>query len=132
MRPVIFYVDDQAPNLFLFKGACKKEWDVFTFEDPRSAIAELQDKKPWVILSDQKMLLMRGYEFLEICKEQYPLAERILVTGFSDEFMILNSIRRAHITDLIRKPWKEEELLERLEAAIARHLSRQKDGQNAR
>jgi FixJ family two-component response regulator len=128
MRPAIFYVDDQGENLALLKGVCPAEWDVFTYLSPVEALKELEAKRPWVILSDQKMPLMAGFQFLELCRGIAPAAARIIVTGHSDEELIVSSIRNAHITDLILKPWNEGELLSRIAAAIG-HYRLKKDAQ---
>lgn len=114
MNPVIFYVDDQEENLAVFKMTCPPEWDVYTFNHPTAAVRELYQKKPWVILSDQKMPSMTGCEFLEICKDIFPSAIRIIVTGYSDESQIIASLRKAQITDLIKKPWDNNELITRI------------------
>ena len=125
MNPVIFYVDDQEPNLIVFKKACPKDWDVHTYDNPLSAVRDLHSKRPWVILSDQKMPVMKGFEFLEICKEIIPTAVRIIVTGHNDEGLMISSLRKAQITDLIKKPWDESELLTRIIAGISHYKSQE-------
>jgi FixJ family two-component response regulator len=122
MKPVIFYVDDQEENLFCFRELCPKDWAVYTYEKPADAIRELIEKNPCVILSDQKMPGgMRGFEFLAICKKLLPDAVRIIVTGYSDEGLVIASVRDAQIMDLIKKPWDENELLTRIKSAITHY-----------
>jgi FixJ family two-component response regulator len=126
MKPVIVYVDDQKENLFLLKSACPEDWIVHVFECPVVALKEIGNLKPWVILSDQKMPIMQGFQFLEICKAMMPASVRIIVTAHADESLLISSIRKAHITDFIKKPWDQEELITRISAAIGHFSSSEK------
>lgn len=121
MKPVIIYVDDQPENLLLLKGACPLDWDLYLFEDPVEAIRKVQELNPWVIISDQRMPQMLGYQFLEICRGISPASVRIIVTGYSDENSLIQSVRKAHIADFLQKPWEESELIARVSAAIKQY-----------
>jgi signal transduction histidine kinase len=118
MKPVIFYVDDEPFNLTVFEAAMPEEWEIKTFESPLSALKEIERYQPWVIISDQRMPSMNGVEFLELCFKVREKAVRMVATGYSDESLIIDTVRKAKIFDYIRKPWDANDLAERVKRAI--------------
>lgn len=128
MRPVVFYIDDQAHNLTIFEASLPDEWDVYTYDNPIEALKYLEEKQPWVILSDQRMPTMKGVEFLELAKKIVPEAVRIIVTGYSDEDLVIESVRKAQVFDYFRKPWETDNLITSIQRAIDFYtLSRDKE-----
>ena len=110
-RPIIYYIDDEPFNLTVFETMVPEEWNTKTFANPLKALEELMEDKPWVVLSDQKMPGTSGVKFLEMVKNLTPNAIRIIVTGFSDENLVVDSVRKACIYDYIKKPWNEDDFL---------------------
>ncbi len=121
IKPTIMFVDDEPHNLAVFEAALPDCWDVKVFDSPLTAIEKVDELKPAIIVSDQRMPGMKGVKFLELAGKLVPSAVRILVTGYTDEDLIIESVRAAKIFDYIRKPWDVEELVKRLEAALAHH-----------
>lgn len=121
IKPTIMFVDDEPHNLAVFEAALPEAWDVKVFDSPLTAIEKVDELKPAIIVSDQRMPGMKGVKFLELAGKLNPAAVRILVTGYTDEDLIIESVRAAKIFDYIRKPWDVEELVKRLEAALAHH-----------
>lgn len=119
---VIFCVDDQIENLFLFKNLCPRDWEVHTFSSAEQALLSLNEKKPWVILSDYRMPKMSGVEFFKATLSKWPKARRIMVTAFNDEDVFIESLRKGQITDFLKKPWDPKEVLERIDEAIKQYL----------
>lgn len=64
-----------------------------------------------VILSDQRMPGMKGYEFLEKSIDLLPDSFRILMSGYSDLDAVIEAVNKGRIHRFIPKPWKNEELL---------------------
>ncbi|MBY0470713.1 response regulator [bacterium] len=118
MKPVIFYIDDEPHNLTVFEASLPDTWEIKTFDTPYAALAALKDAKPWILVSDQRMPGMNGVTFLQQAKEIVPEAVRIIVTGYSDENLVVESVRKAQIYDYIRKPWDVDELEQALTRAI--------------
>ena len=118
MKPVIFYIDDQAMNLTVFEAAMPDEWEIYVFDTAAEALQQLVDKQPWVVVSDQRMSQMNGVAFLEQVKTLAPEAVRIIVTAYSDEELVVESVRKAHIFDYIRKPWDPDALVVSLQQAL--------------
>lgn len=118
MKPIILYVDDEPNNLTVFEAALCEDWEVKTFSQPAEALAQLDKVCPWVIVSDQRMPGMSGVQLLEIAKRIFPNTIRIIATGYSDENLVVDSVRKAQIFDYIRKPWDVEQLETSLKRAI--------------
>lgn len=118
MRPVIFYVDDEPYNLAVFEASLPENWIVYTYDNPMLALSEIELKNPSVILTDQRMPSVTGVQFLELAKKVKPDAMRIIVTGYSDENLIVESVRKAQVFDYIRKPWDTDDLISSIGRAI--------------
>lgn len=127
-RPVIFYVDDEPHNLTVFEVSLSDNWDTKTFDNPVAALTALEQYSPCVIVSDQRMPGMSGVAFLELSRKIVPHAIRIIVTGYSDENLVVESVRKAQVFDYIRKPWEPDDL----EASIRRALEVYKTNEQAR
>ncbi|WP_141734271.1 response regulator [Oligoflexus tunisiensis] len=128
MQPVIVYVDDEANNLTVFEAICEPGWSVHCFDNPLTALSRLKELDPWVIITDQRMPGMKGVEFLSLAAQLVPLAVRMIVTGYSDEDLVISSVTRAQVFDYIKKPWEPEHLEQSLERAIAYYrVNRQKE-----
>lgn len=122
MKPVIAYIDDEPMNLTVLQAALPSEWEVHVFDNPLKAIDAIVDLKPWIVISDQKMPGMTGSRFLELVAKMLPDAMRVIVTGYSDEDLIIDSVRKAQIRDYIRKPWDVEDLEHRIKKLIEVYL----------
>lgn len=116
--PSIYYVDDESHNLTVFEASLPSEWNIKVFDSPLKALDALSNDNPWIVVSDQRMPGMLGVNFLEIVKKTHPNAKRVLVTGFTDEDLIVECVRKAQIYDYIRKPWDSEDLSHRIAKMI--------------
>ena len=117
-KPVIMFVDDEPHNLAVFEASMPEGWEVHIFDNPLSAMEQISVLRPNVIVSDQRMPGMKGVKFLELGSQLSPGSVRILVTGYSDEDLIIESVRSAKVFDYIRKPWDVDELVKRLQAGV--------------
>ncbi len=127
MRPIIVYVDDEPMNLTVLEAALPAEWDIRTFDSPLKALDLLSQIDPWIVMSDQRMPGMNGVSFLEIVKKTNPNAIRVLVTGYSDEDLVVDSVRKAQISDYIRKPWDVDDLEHRVRRLVDTYLLEQEN-----
>ncbi|MFZ4402723.1 MAG: response regulator [Pseudobdellovibrionaceae bacterium] len=122
MKPLIVYVDDEPMNLTVLEAALPSDWDIRTYDSPLKALDEISKIDPWVVISDQKMPGMNGVSFLEIVKKTNPDAIRVIVTGFSDEDLVVDSVRKAQIADYIKKPWDVDDLCHRIQKLVETFL----------
>lgn len=117
-KPLIVFVDDEPQNLVVFEAAMPPEWEVIVFDSPLRALDQITKLEPWIVASDQRMPGMTGVSFLEIVKRTNPKAKRILITGYSEEDLIIDSVRKAAVHDYVRKPWDVDDLCHRMESMI--------------
>lgn len=119
MKPLIFFIDDEPMNLTVFEAAMPETWEIKTYSNPLEALEQLSIHNPCVIVSDQRMPGTTGVKFLELAMKICPKAIRIIATGYSEEELVVESVRKAKIFDYIKKPWEPEELVSSIERAIS-------------
>lgn len=87
-------------------------YEVLTAESGPEALS-LLEKNPdiGVIVSDQRMPVMTGVEFLMQARELMPDAIRILLTGYADITASIDAINRGGVFRYLTKPWQDENLL---------------------
>jgi FixJ family two-component response regulator len=110
LKPVVFFVDDEPNNLIVFESSLPDEWEICCFDNPLEALEKIEEKNPWVIVTDQRMPGISGVKFLELAMKINSKAIRIIATGYSDENLVVESVRTAKIFDYIRKPWDPSDL----------------------
>ena len=106
----ILFVDDESENLFAFKAAFRREYDVYTANKGVDALNMLKDLNVQLIISDQRMPEMTGVEFLEKVRKEFPDPIRIILTGFSDVEAVIKAINEGEVFRYITKPWDKKEL----------------------
>jgi response regulator RpfG family c-di-GMP phosphodiesterase len=74
-----------------------------------------------LIISNQRMPGMKGYEFLEKAREITPDTVRVLVTGYSDMDAIIDAVNRGSIHRYISKPWNSEEFLNTVRSGLSHY-----------
>jgi FixJ family two-component response regulator len=117
-KPRIVYVDDEPRNLSLFQVVLGDEFELKLYESAVEALKELKQVDPWVIVSDQRMPIMTGLEFLEVAAQLVPNTPRVIITGQTDEETMLKLVRRARLYDYITKPVMEDDLITSIKKAV--------------
>lgn len=87
--------------------------------DPQEALAIVAREPVHVVVSDQRMPLMRGAELLRRIKETSPSTMRLLLTGYSELDAVLASVNEGEIFRFINKPWDASELRSTVQQAAA-------------
>ncbi|MCY7274764.1 MAG: response regulator, partial [Phormidesmis sp. CAN_BIN44] len=81
----ILVVDDEPDNLDLLYRTFHREFKVLRAESGPAALDILsREGDVAVIISDQRMPMMSGTEFLSLTATQYPDIIRIILTGYTD------------------------------------------------
>ncbi|WP_295664594.1 response regulator [uncultured Mucilaginibacter sp.] len=106
----VLYVDDEIHNLNSFKAAFRRDFNIFTAQSAKEGRKILDQNEIAVIVTDQRMPVMTGIEFLESIIHIYPDTIRILLTGFSDINAVMDAINRGQVYKYLVKPWADEEL----------------------
>ncbi len=74
-----------------------------------------------VIISDQRMPMMSGTEFLSLTATQYPDIIRIILTGYTDVEDLVEAINAGKVFKYVTKPWEAEELKAVVRQALDTH-----------
>jgi signal transduction histidine kinase len=119
----VLYVDDEAPNLFVFQSTFSDEFEVLTASSAEEALKLMAGRRIAVLLADHRMKDMTGVELCEAVREKHPHVGRILVTAYSDQKTAIDAINRAGVARYLAKPWRLDDVRQVLREAIARaHL----------
>ncbi|MFO7670414.1 MAG: response regulator [Bacteroidales bacterium] len=117
----ILYVDDEEINLELLQLTFMDELEVVTARSAREGL-KILDKNPdiQVIISDLKMPVMNGLDFIKEIKKESPERVCMLLTGFMESEIMMEGFNKELIFRYIMKPWKREVLMESIREGIRR------------
>lgn len=127
MQPGVLYVDDEINNLNSFKAAFRRDFNIFTAQSAKEGQKVLKAEEIGVIITDQRMPVVTGIEFLESIIPIYPDTIRILLTGFSDINAVMDAINRGQVYKYLVKPWQDEELKMYIQNALEIYLLRKEN-----
>lgn len=112
MKNSILFIDDEKNILTALKRLCSyEEYNVYTANNGAEAIDILKNNDIWVIVTDMQMPEMNGIELLQQVRELRKDAVRMVLSGYSDNELILNAINKGHIWRYLTKPWNDQDLL---------------------
>lgn len=106
----LLYVDDEQNNLTAFKATFRRDFKVFTAISAAEGKKILDEEEIHILITDQRMPVMTGVEFLESILDDYPDMIRILLTGYTDIEAVIDAINKGQVYRYITKPWDETEL----------------------
>ena len=124
MDPLILYVDDEQPNLDLFRRTLDDELPILTASTAEQAYKILDQEEVAVLVSDHRMPEVTGVELLGNAAKRWPHVSRILLTAYSDRELLLAAIRDGRVNDYILKPWVLDDLRLRLQRATEAYRER--------
>jgi adenylate cyclase len=121
-KPKILVVDDEPDNLDLLYRTFYREYKVLRATSGPAALDLLaQEGEIAVIISDQRMPMMSGTEFLSLTATQYPDIIRIILTGYTDVEDLVEAINAGKVFKYVTKPWEAEELKAVVRQALDTH-----------
>jgi response regulator RpfG family c-di-GMP phosphodiesterase len=107
----MLFVDDEPHILESLSQIFDTMYDVYIANSGKEAIAFVHDNPDVaIVVSDQRMPVMKGIEVLKNIKQLSPDTIRILLTGFADADAILDSVNVGEVFRYIKKPWDPENL----------------------
>ncbi|HEY9809071.1 MAG TPA: response regulator [Halomicronema sp.] len=118
----ILVVDDEPDNLDLLYRTFHEEYKVLSASSGPEALDILASERDIaVIISDQRMPLMSGTEFLSLTATQYPDVIRIILTGYTDVEDLVDAINSGKVFKYVTKPWDAESLKVLVRQAVDTH-----------
>ncbi|AOY88279.1 DNA-binding response regulator [Marinobacter salinus] len=98
---------------------------VQTYENATAFLKDYSDKMAGCIVLDIRMPGMDGMELQKKLNEKHSILPIIFVTGHGDVPMAVDAMKEGAV-DFIQKPYREEALLEKIEAALEQDREQRK------
>jgi len=119
--PRILYIDDEVINLELLQLTFMNDFEILIAESAAKGL-DLLAKNPdiHVLISDLKMPVMNGLDFIKVVKKKYPEKVCMLLTGFMESDVMLEGFNKELIFRYLMKPWNKDELKETILEALRR------------
>lgn len=109
-RPTVLLVDDEERILRSLAMLFRMQYEVRATTDAHEALRILENERVHVIVSDQKMPIMRGADLLRQAREKSPHTMRLLLTGYSELDAVVDSVNEGEIFRFLNKPWDANEI----------------------
>ena len=93
--------------------------DVETYTSPQEALAAARRDDYDLFISDYRMPIMDGIEFLKATKEIQPDAARLILSGYADLNALVRAVNEVGIDRFIGKPWNDYDLLSAIGQSLA-------------
>ena len=130
-RNKIWVIDDDRAMRWVLEKTFKEEgFEVTSFEEAQSALDELADNTPDVILTDIRMPSIDGLTFLGKVKGNYPDLPVIIMTAHSDLESAVSSYQTGAF-EYLPKPFDIDEALALVNRAIM-HLNKLQQQESAK
>ncbi len=121
-KPKLLVIDDEPDNLDLLFRTFYRDFQVLRANGGLEALEILErEGEVAVIISDQRMPIMSGTEFLSQMAVKYPDTMRIILTGYTDVEDLVEAINTCKVFKYVTKPWDESELRNVVSQAIDTH-----------
>jgi two-component system NtrC family sensor kinase len=119
--PRILYVDDEVINLELLQLTYMNDFEVITAKSAKEGLQMLEGNPDIrVVISDLKMPVMNGLDFIKMVKKQDPGKICMLLTGFMESDVMLEGFNQELIYRYLMKPWEKDHLKETILDALKR------------
>jgi len=111
-KPGIIFVDDEKhilDGLNRMLHPYKNEFDLYFAGSGEEALNLLENKPISTVISDMRMPVMTGAELLDIVQKRYPEVIRIILSGHTDEEIMLKTVKNVH--EFLSKPCNSETIV---------------------
>lgn len=110
-KPVLLYVDDEEPNLFLFRITFEDDFHTLTAQSGTKGLKILQETDDIdVVISDMRMPVMNGLEFIEKVKAINPNLPCLILSGYERNLEMVEAIENKTIVEYFMKPFDKTTL----------------------
>ncbi len=122
MTSRILCVDDEPNVLQALERQLRKQFEIVTASGPIEGLEALEKSGPFaVILSDLRMPVMNGIQFLATAKERFPESVRMILSGQADFAATIEAVNEGSIFRFLTKPCENDHLVKALTAALEQY-----------
>jgi two-component system NtrC family sensor kinase len=120
----ILCVDDERNVLrALERIFLDDDYEMVLANSGEEGLAALESSGPFqIVISDYRMPVMNGVQFLSKVYESCPDTVRIVLSGYADAGAIVEAINEGHIYKFIPKPWNDDELRVTINNCLERYF----------
>ena len=127
----ILCVDDERNVLrALERIFLDDDYEIVIANSGDEGLQAMEESGPFqVVISDYRMPVMNGVEFLKAVYERWPETVRIVLSGYADASAIVAAINEGHIYKFIPKPWNDDELRVTIQNCLERYFLQKKNNE---
>jgi RNA polymerase sigma factor (sigma-70 family) len=129
-KPTVFIVDDDAAIRFAMQAlmdSVNLEHEIFESGD--AFLEKVTDERPGCLVLDIRMPGLGGLELQEELIKRGNTLPIIFITGHGDVPMAVEAMQKGAV-DFIQKPFRDQELLDRIREALATDEERREEKQH--
>ena len=121
-KPRILFVDDDPLALEGLSRSVYREFKADLAEGPEEGLEKIKNDGPYiVVISDMRMPVMDGAEFLSRVRTLAPDSIRVMLTGYADTEAAMRAVNEGRIFRFLNKPVTAEDLTLTLRACVAQY-----------
>ena len=118
----VLIVDDETEVLNSLADLLRKDFHIFATADVDEAEKLLVSHNIFsLVISNQRMPVKTGVEFLAGVARTSPDTARILLTGYTDIDTVIEAVNQGQIVQYITKPWDADKLINLLKAIAEKY-----------
>lgn len=118
----VLCVDDESNVLVAYQRNLRKKFAVEVAPGPNEGLAVLERNGPFaVVVSDMRMPVMNGVEFLLRVKQRWPDTVRMVLTGNADVTNAIESVNQGNIFRFLTKPCPSDQLATAIHDGITQY-----------
>ncbi|MDP9013355.1 MAG: response regulator [Pseudomonadota bacterium] len=112
MSERVLFVDDEPNILEAIQRTLRKQVNLETATSGAEGLVKLRDSGPFaLVVSDMRMPVMNGAQFLAKVREHAPDSVRMILSGQADLQATIAAVNEGHIFRFLSKPCPPEQLL---------------------
>ncbi len=118
----VLFVDDEEPILRSLQRTLRKEpYRILTAGSGQEGLELLAREHVELVVSDQRMPVMTGAQFLNQVRDCSPDTVRVILSGYAEAGIIVDAINNGGVYRFIAKPWNDEDLKQTLRQCLEHH-----------
>lgn len=122
MNNKILCVDDEPNVLQGYKRTLRKDYDIHIAEGGEEGLATIASEGPFaMVVSDMRMPIMDGIQFLRRVKHVAPETVKVMLTGNADQQTAMDAVNEGSIFRFLTKPCSPENLARTLDAGLEQY-----------
>jgi len=122
MNAKVLFVDDDPNLLAALQRQLRKNVEMDTAPSGLDGLKMIEQSGPYaLVVSDMRMPVMDGIEFLKRVRSVQPHTTRIMLTGNADQQTAIDAVNEGHIFRFLTKPCAPEILIAAVTAGIEQY-----------